>query len=200
MRLPVKKAAQLTILLARMEREAPPALRRPRLLSDRLTLHAAGPGELSGLEAFLTEDWTPLRRSEGHRRLFPTCRARGRRLYAFASNRTASRTTGTLAFAGLAALRFVLEVFVGEKLLLPGRPDKLCATVHALEHPVLELHRSLPRRVGRFLAVAAGRSAFVVSAPVIPDRLLQLPPELLAIAFSCQRLLGASLVARLQVK
>ena len=167
MRVPVS-AAQFTTVPAPTKRGGPITGPPECLLSDWMTLHAPGPSELSGLEAFLAEDRTPLRRSERHCRLFSTCGARGRRLYPFPGDRPASRTTGALAFAGLAALRLVLEVLVGEKLLLPGRPDKLCATVHAPEYPVLELHRSLPRRVGRFLAVAAGRSAFVVSAPVVP--------------------------------
>jgi hypothetical protein len=166
-RVPVR-AAQFMTVLARTARGARSAPRRTHMLSDWMTLHAPGPSELSGLEAFLAEDGPSLRWPERHCRLFSTCGARGRCLYPFPGDRPTSRTTGALAFAGLAALRLVLEVLVGEKLLLPGRPDKLCATVHAPEYPVLELHRSLPRRVGRFLAVAAGRSAFVVSAPVVP--------------------------------
>src|SRR5262249_37559472 len=74
----------------------------------------------------------------------------------------------------------VLEVLVGEELLLARRPDELRRAVHAPEDPVLELHRSLPRRVGSCL--------------------LQLAPELLAIAFARERLFRPPLVARLQIK
>src|SRR5262249_37738884 len=58
------------------------------------------------------------------------------------------------------------------------------ATIHAPEDPVLELHRSLPRR---------GRSCrtFV---------LLQLSPELLAISLTRKRLLRAPLVSRFQIE
>src|SRR5262249_40103587 len=84
--------------------------------------------------------------------------------------------------APLATLRLVLEVLVGEELLFSSRPDELRAAIHAPEDPVLELHRSPPRR---------GRSA----CP-----LLQLPPELLPIPLPRERLFRAPLVARLQVE
>src|SRR5438874_13166624 len=61
---------------------------------------AARPGELPGLEAFLAENGTALRRTEGNRRLLPAGRAGGDGLYALASDRTARRTAGPLSFAG----------------------------------------------------------------------------------------------------
>src|SRR4029450_1776023 len=130
-----------------------------------LKLETSSPGEFPGLEAFLTTEGPSLWRPEGHSRLLPAGRACGDSLHTLSNNWPASRTTGPLTFAGLAPLRFVLEVLVGEKLLFSSRPDKLRAAVHAPEDPVLELHRSLPRR---------GR--------VVTD-LLQLTPELLTITF-----------------
>src|SRR6185503_13923765 len=62
----------------------------------------------------------------------------------------ASWSAGALALAGLAPLRFILEVLVGEELLLSRRPDELRTAVHACEDPVLKLHRSLPRRARSF--------------------------------------------------
>src|SRR5215470_17706815 len=111
-------------------------------------LDAPGPGEFPGLEAFLAEDRTALRRLEGDRGLLAARRAIRDGFHPLPSD-GASRTAGPFAFARFAALRFVLEVLVGEKLLLSRRPDKLRAAVHALKDPILALHRSLPRRVGR---------------------------------------------------
>src|SRR5262249_25784276 len=112
--------------------------------SDRL--HAASPGKLAGLKAFLTEDRAPLRRLEGNRRLLTAGRARGDGFHPFPRRSAPHRAAGPLALAGLAPLRLVLEVLVGEELLLSRRPHELRAAVDAPEDPVLELHRSLPRR------------------------------------------------------
>jgi hypothetical protein len=92
----------------------------------------------------------------------------------------ARRPRNPLGLAGLAALRLVLEVLVGEKLLLAGRPDELRAAIHAREDSVLELHGYLAR--------------------VADGRLLQLPSQLLPIALACQRLLGSPLITRLQIE
>src|SRR5947207_3989218 len=108
-------------------------------------LDAAGPGKFPGLEAFLAEDRTALRRFEGDSGLLAARRAIRNGFYPLASD-GASRTAGPFAFARLAALRLVLEILVGEELLFSGRPDELRAAVHALKDSVLELHRSLPRR------------------------------------------------------
>src|SRR5262249_36306287 len=80
-----------------------------------------------------------------------------------------SRPAGPLAFARFAALRLVLEVLVGEKLLFSRRPDELRAAVHALKDSVLELHRSLPRRgrscSARTTRARAGGSCDCVFSP-----------------------------------
>src|SRR5262249_13668195 len=73
---------------------------------------------------------------------------------------------------------------VSEELLLSCRPDELRAAVHAPEDPVLELHRSLPRRGRSFTAPA----------------LLQFAPELLAIAFASEGLLRPPFVTRFQIE
>src|ERR1035437_1803050 len=113
---------------------------------DRSALSAAGPGELSGLKAFFAEHWASLRRFERYRRVFTAGRAGGGRFHALACRPAAVRPAGPLALARFAPLRFVLEVLVGEKLLFSRRPDELPAAVHAVQDPVLKLHRSLPRR------------------------------------------------------
>src|SRR5262249_33454536 len=114
------------------------------------------------------------------RRFLSTGRTRRDGLHAFARRTAADGPRGALALAGFAPLRLVLEVLVGEELLLAGRPDELRGAVHAPADSVLELHRSLPRR---------GRSS-----------LLQLAPELLAIALARERLFGAPFVARFQIE
>src|SRR6266571_9347846 len=140
---------------------------------------AASPGEFPGLKAFLAEDGTTLRRLERHRRLLAASRAHRDGFHPLAGHPGSGRTRRTFALAGFAPLGFVLEVLVGEKLLLSRRPDELRGAVHAPEDPVLELHRSLPRRgVGLF----------------------RFAPELLPIPFARERLLGPSLVARFQIE
>src|SRR5215510_9817109 len=111
-------------------------------------LDAASPGEFPGLEAFFAENRTSLCGLEGDRGLLAAGRARRDGFHPLASD-GAGRSTGPLSFARLTPLRFVLEVLVGEELLFSRRPDELRAAVHALKDPILELHRSLPRRVGR---------------------------------------------------
>src|SRR5262245_31057208 len=78
--------------------------------------------ELPGLEALFAEDRTPLRRPERNRGLLSAGRARGQSFNPLARNRIAHRPAGPLALAGLAPLRLVLEVLVGEELLFTGRP------------------------------------------------------------------------------
>src|SRR5215831_10424423 len=100
-------------------------------------LGAPGPGKFPGLEAFLAEDRTALRRLEGDGRLLAARRTIRNGFHPLASD-GASRTAGPLAFARFAALRFVLEILVGEELLFSSRPDELRAAVHALKDSVLE--------------------------------------------------------------
>src|SRR5687767_7593043 len=140
------------------------------------SLDAARPGELPGLEALLAEYRTPLRRPERHRRFLAARRAGRRRFDALACSAGPGRPARAFGFAGLAPFRLVLEVLVGEKLLLAACPDELRAANHAVQHPVLELHCSIPRGGG------AGR-------------LLQLAPELFPVAFPGQSLLGPPFVA-----
>src|SRR5450631_4211762 len=96
---------------------------------------AAGPGEFPGLEAFLAEHGAPLGRLERHRRFLPTGRAHGHGFDSFAGHPATSRTSRALALADLATLRLVLEVLIGEELLLSRRPDELRSAIHARENP-----------------------------------------------------------------
>src|SRR6185295_9031482 len=148
-----------------------PRRRRPAAVVSKRRggLDASGPGEFPGLEAFLAEDRTALRRPEGDGRLLAARRAIRNGFHPFASD-GASRTAGPLAFARFAALRLVLEVLVGEQLLFSRRPDELRAAVHALKDSVLELHRSLPRRgrssySARTTRARAGASCDCVFSP-----------------------------------
>jgi hypothetical protein len=142
-----------------------------------MDLDASGPGKFPGLEALFTEDGSPLRWSKRHGRFLATGRTSCDRFNTFTGHR-ARRATGPFDLTVLAPFRFVLEVFVGEELLLSRRPDEFRATVNAPEDPVLELHRSLPRRVG----------------------LLQLAAELLAVPLACESLFGPALVTGFQVE
>src|SRR5262249_4623978 len=92
---------------------------------DQWSLNAASARELAGLEAFLAEHGAPLRRLEGDRRLLPARRARRDGFHPLPRHAGAGRTGRALAFTGLAPLRLVLEVLVGEELLLSRRPDEL---------------------------------------------------------------------------
>jgi hypothetical protein len=147
-------------------------------------LDAASPGEFPGLEAFFAENRTSLCWLEGDRGLLAASRASRDGFHSLASD-GARRTAGPLSFARFTTLRFVLEVLVGEKLLLSRRPDELRAAVNALKDPILELHRSLPRRVGRRHFRAS---------------LFELAPELLAVALSRQGLFCPALITWFQVE
>src|SRR5262249_41494078 len=94
---------------------------------------------------------------ERHGGFFTARRTRRDRFHPFARHAGADRASRALTFTGLAPLRLVLEVLVGEELLLARRPDELRRAIHAPEDPVLELHRSLPRR-GRSLYSDSRRS------------------------------------------
>src|SRR6185295_6832684 len=141
-------------------------------------LDAARPGEFPGLEALFAENRTPLRWLEGHRCLLAAGGAHGDGFHPFTGHARAGRTRRALALAAFAPLWLVLEVLVGEELLLSRRPDELRGAIHAAEDPVLELHWSPPRRVGLF----------------------RFAPQLLPIPFARERLLRPSLVAGLQVE
>jgi hypothetical protein len=51
-----------------------------------------------------------------------------------------SQNCHSLCLAGFTTLRFVLELFIVEEQLLPGREDKIRATIDALQHLVPEFH------------------------------------------------------------
>src|SRR3979490_2468659 len=87
-------------------------------------LLAPGPGELPGLEAFFAEHRAPLGRLEGHRRFLTTGCATGLRFAPVEGHPAAGRSSRALALTGFAPLRLVLEVLVGEELLLSRRPDE----------------------------------------------------------------------------
>src|SRR6185436_14532105 len=70
---------------------------------------------------------TPLCRLERHGRFLAARRARRQRLDPFTRQRCTGRTAGPFALAGFAPLRLVLEVLVGEELLLSCRPDEVRA-------------------------------------------------------------------------
>src|SRR3954465_3940768 len=122
------------------------------------SLDAPSAREFPGLEAFLAEHGAPLRRFERHGGFFAARRTRRDRFHPFARHTGADRASRPLALTGLAALRLVLEVLVGEELLFTRRPDELRRAIHAPEDPVLELHRSLPRR-GRSVLLTLGYSS-----------------------------------------
>ncbi|HTL27690.1 MAG TPA: hypothetical protein VL282_00650 [Tepidisphaeraceae bacterium] len=139
--------------------------------------------EFAGLKAFFAEHRAPLGWLERHRRFLAAVRTRCDRFNPFPGTATgaAGRPRSAFGLAGFAALWFVLEILVGEELLFSRRPDELRATVYAPEQPVLELHWSLPRRVG--LA-----------------SLLRFSPELLTITLARQRLFGAAFITGFQIE
>src|SRR3979409_290151 len=109
-------------------------------------LDATRPGKFPGLKAFLAEDRTTLCRLGRDRRFLAAGRAHGHGFHPFARHPGSGGTCGALALTGFTPLGVVLEVLVGEKLLLSRRPDEVGGAGHAPEDPVLELPRSLPRR------------------------------------------------------
>jgi hypothetical protein len=57
---------------------------------------------------------------------------------------TTTAAFGSLGFAALAPLWFVLESFIGEEHLFPGRKYKLSATLRTLQDLIVEFHEPLP--------------------------------------------------------
>jgi hypothetical protein len=97
------------------------------------------------LEAFPAKHGTPLRRPEGNRRFLPALRAGRFRLCPhLPAAATATAALGPLRFAAFTSFRFVLESFVREKHLLPGRKYKLGTALRTLQHLVMEFHLPLP--------------------------------------------------------
>ena len=99
-------------------------------------------GRLALLEAFTAKHRTSLRRLKGHRGFPLATGADGFRFHPLISAAVLrkSQSLGALAFAGLAAFGFVLELFIVEEELFPGSENKISATIDALENLVLELH------------------------------------------------------------
>src|SRR4026208_863745 len=126
--------------------------------SERLP---AGTFKLPLLEAFLAEDRSALRGTEGHRGVLAARRAGGLGLDAIAHRRPGAHPARSLRLARLAALGLVLELLVSEEELFTRRPDELRRTVHTPQGLVLELHRSPP--------------LFVDPGPAAPPRLRRAP-------------------------
>jgi len=97
------------------------------------------------LEALSTKYRASLCRPEGNRRFLSALRA-GRlcfrpHLPAVAASTAAFRS---LCFAAFTSLRFVLETFVREKHLFPGRKYELGTALRTLQDLVMEFHLPLP--------------------------------------------------------
>ncbi|HLZ12663.1 MAG TPA: hypothetical protein VKP58_08760 [Candidatus Acidoferrum sp.] len=97
------------------------------------------------LEALPAKHRAPLRRPEGNGRFLAALRTGRLRfrphLPAVAAATAAFRS---LCFAAFTSLRFVLETFVREKHLFPGRKYKLAAALRTLQNPVMKFHLWLP--------------------------------------------------------
>jgi len=63
--------------------------------------------------------------------------------------RSSAHCRSALGLAGLAALWFVLELFVVKEKLFASRENELSAAVDAFQNPVLKLHMIRPRRLPR---------------------------------------------------
>ena len=100
------------------------------------------------LEALPAKHRASLRWPEGHRRFLPALRTirLGLRTHLRTAPATASSTLGTLRFATLTSLRFVLESFIGEKHLFAGRKYKLRAALRTLQYSVVEFHEPFSPR------------------------------------------------------
>src|SRR5690349_18182071 len=95
----------------------------PRYASSGDNPLTAGAGELPLLEALLAEHRTPLRGPERHRGVLTTRRTLGLCFHPARHRGPGTYPVGPFGLARLAALRLVLELLVGEKELLTGRPD-----------------------------------------------------------------------------
>src|SRR5206468_8345827 len=97
------------------------------------------------LEAFPAKHRASLCRTEGDGGLLAAPRAGGlglnlRVAIVLSLGRRRTHHGQSLAFACLAAFRFVLELLVVKEKLLPGREDEIGPTVDALQHLVLKFH------------------------------------------------------------
>ena len=118
------------------------------------------------LKAFAAEDGSALSGAERHSRLLPASRAGGLRLHlgvavSLSGSGGRAEDGNPLGLASLAALGFVLELFVVEEKLFPSREDEITPTVDTLQHLVLKFHRGwLPS--ARFRAPTRGEGTAVV--------------------------------------
>jgi hypothetical protein len=96
------------------------------------------------LEALAAKNRPALRWLKGDGGLLAASGAVGPSFHPGTSSRAGcSHGNGTFGLAGLATLGLVLELFIVEKKLFPGRKDEVGATVNALENFVLEFHGEL---------------------------------------------------------
>ena len=102
------------------------------------------------MEALPAEHRTSLRRLKGDSGLLAAVGAT-RACFHFLVRVRRSRAHGrrALCLTRLAALGFVLELFVVEEELFASREEKFRAAVDALQHPVLEFHVISPHRLLR---------------------------------------------------
>ena len=95
------------------------------------------------MEAFAAEHRASLRRLEGDGGLLA---AGGTGRFCLdlvvAAIATGAYLCRTFAFAGLAALGFILELFVVEEKLFAGGKNEIGPTINALEGPILKFHLS----------------------------------------------------------
>ncbi len=132
----------------------------PNFLSSKSYPSSRRSHRSSRLEALPAKHGPPLRWPKRNRSLFSALRARCLR---FCSHRgcisTAAAPASTLrafGLAALAALRFVLESFIGEKHLFASCKYKLGTAFRTLQHPLVEFHERSPW--DPFRAAGKGRS------------------------------------------
>ncbi len=112
------------------------------------------------LEAFPAKDRTPLGGPEGNCGFFPALGARGLGFGALAVAAAPAAFSAAIpgippGLATFASLRFVLEAFVGVKLLFAGCENEFAATVSALQNAIVIFHDA-PRAVGSSTARNGG--------------------------------------------
>ena len=124
----------------RAERTLRPGTSAPETPTEKLRLRRAHRAPL--LEALAAEYRPSLCRTERYGGFLAALRAVGLGLCPHlhaASATTAARTFRALGFAAFASLRLVLESFVREKHLLPGRKYKLSAGINTFKQMIGDL-------------------------------------------------------------
>jgi hypothetical protein len=113
----------------------------------RQSLPSGGGGGFTLLEAFAAEDRSSLSWPERDGSILAALGTGGASFYASVMVAVAARTCGrtenghALRLAGLAALGFVLELFIVEEKLFACRENKIRAAVPALQSLILKFHR-----------------------------------------------------------